>query len=219
MNKETIFWNTDTQHDFMRNDESFKGALAVPNARTIEPNLKLLTRFARENGYRVINTADWHTFNDREISTTPDFVSTYPMHCQKDTKGAEYVPAASPINAYVIDWADESFDKDRLVKAREVVLYKNEFDIYSGNPHANTVIQVLNPARVIHYGVATNVCVDQAVMGNLKRDLEVIVVSDAMKDLPHLVGTPLETKKVLDRWQKNGVKLVTTKDLLEGSVL
>ena len=29
----TIFWNVDTQYDFMRNDESFKGALPVPNAK------------------------------------------------------------------------------------------------------------------------------------------------------------------------------------------
>ena len=29
----TIFWNVDTQYDFMRDDESFKGGLPVSGAR------------------------------------------------------------------------------------------------------------------------------------------------------------------------------------------
>ena len=57
----TIFWNVDTQYDFMRDDSSFKGALAVPGAKSIEKNLKKLTDFARENEYQIVNTADYMT--------------------------------------------------------------------------------------------------------------------------------------------------------------
>ena len=60
-----IYWNVDTQFDFMRKE----GKLNVENAVTIEPNLERITKFARENGFPIVNTADWHDENTEEITT------------------------------------------------------------------------------------------------------------------------------------------------------
>jgi nicotinamidase/pyrazinamidase len=215
MKSNIFFWNTDTQYDFMRNDEEYRGKLAIEGARGIEPNLERLTQFARRNNYRIVHTADVHTSEDEEISKNPDFVNTYPMHCERDTLGAEFVQASRPQEAYIVDFKENYFSPDRIKEAREIVIYKNRFDVYSGNPHTSEIVKIISPRTIVHYGVATNVCVDQAITGSLDRGLEVIAVVDAMKGLDHLTGTPLETKKVIERWQRRGARLITTEGLIE----
>lgn len=214
----TIFWNVDTQYDFMRNDDSFKGALPVPNAREIEGNLVGLTDFAAYKRHTVVNTADWHGMDDEEISLEPNFVSTYNPHCMARTEGAEYVLATRPLNAYKIDWKDANFNRDKLLKNRNIIMYKNKFDIFTGNHLANEVVKILAPEKAVVYGVALNVCVDFAVRGLRERGVDVYAVVDAMKDLPHLKGTPLDTETVLANWKNLGAKLVTTKDVLEDRI-
>lgn len=183
----TLFWNVDTQYDFMRDDESFKGALAVPGARAIEPALERLTTFAHDHGIQVVNTADWHSLQSKELSATPDYVTTFPPHCLQHTKGAQFVEATAPKDPYIIDWQDRMFNQVALARHRgDIVLYKDHFDIFRGSPHADGVLEVVNPDRVVVYGVATNVCVDYAVRGLLERGKAVIVTSDAIKELPNL---------------------------------
>lgn len=199
----TIFWNVDTQKDFMRDDESFKGALAIPGARGIEGNLGVLTRLAGARGIQVVNTADWHTPDDAELSDEPDFDNTFPPHCLAETEGAGYVLATQPEDPYKIDWRQETFDREEVLGRRNLILYKNRFDVFAGNPHTGAVVDAINPDRVIVYGVATNVCVDCAVQGLLERGVEVYVPTDAIKELPN---RPLP----LDGWVKKGAKLITT---------
>jgi nicotinamidase-related amidase len=211
-----IFWNVDTQYDFMRDDDSYRGKLAVPGARDIEENLLRLTQHARENNYGVINTADWHIWGDAEISREPNFVSTYPMHCERETLGAKFVPATDPFNPYVIDCRDGKYEEDKVRTERNIVLYKNQFDAFAGNKLTKEVVNLKNPNSVIVYGVALNVCDDFAIMGNIEAGRKVYAVLDAMKDLPHLAQTPLATNLVLEKWKANKVRFVTTKDVLEG---
>jgi len=199
----TIFWNVDTQYDFMKPD----GKLSIPGATEIEGNLEYLTKFAAVQEIKVINTADYHTFDSRELSATPDFKTTFPPHCMEGTLGAEFIGATKPANPYVIDWRDQNFDPAKMQKHRNIVLYKDEFDAFhpAGAPHTEKVLNVVNPRRAIVYGVATNVCVDFAVRGLLKRGIDVYVPLDAIKELP---GLPLE--KVLAAWKNEGAVLIKT---------
>ena len=209
---EKIFWNVDTQYDFMRDDTDFKGKLPVPDARKIENNLAKLTGLAKENGIYVVNTADWHNKDSPEIAENPDFVNTFPPHCLKNTKGAEYVPATRPKNPYVVDWENQDLNLEEMAKKRNMVIYKDKFDVFAGNPHTNKIVENLNPNKAIVYGVATNVCVDQAVRGLLERNVEVYAVTDAMKELPNL---PLP----YENWKEKGVNLVTTQKILENKLI
>ncbi|MCB9359264.1 cysteine hydrolase [Candidatus Woesearchaeota archaeon] len=207
----TVFWNVDTQYDFMRNDETHKGKLPVEGARAIEGNLELLTKLAAREGMQVVNTADWHTYDDPEIDdNNPDFVNTFPMHCEAKTKGAEYVPATKPQDPYIVDCRNGQYDAEKLRTERNVQFYKNEFNIFTGNKLAEAAVDIIAPDRVIAYGVATNVCVDFAVMGNLERGREVYVVEDAVKELPHL---PLDA--TMDRWKDAGAKFIKTAEVAD----
>lgn len=202
----TIFWNVDTQYDFMRNDESFKGALHVPGAREIESNLEKITRYAEKNNIIVVNTADWHNENSAEFSSNPDYKTTFPPHCIEHTKGAGYIPATDPNNSYIIDWKLPDIIPEKVLGHRNITLYKDAFDIFKGSPHTEKILEILKPGKVIVYGVATNACVDQAVRGLLKKNYEVYVVLDAIKELP---GVNLEV--LFNSWK--GAKFTLTKNI------
>lgn len=198
----TIFWNVDTQYDFMRSG----GKLYVQGAEQIEGNLERLTRLADKRKIKVVNTADWHNKDTEELSVTPDFIKTFPEHCMEYTQGAAFVPATNPKDPYIIDWKDEKFDEKEAKERRNLVLYKDKFDAFLGTPHADSIVKLLAPERAIVYGVATNVCVNDAVLGLLERKVKVYVPTDAIKELPNL---PLPYEK----WQENGAVLTTTNDI------
>jgi nicotinamidase/pyrazinamidase len=206
-----VQWNTDTAYDMMRDDASFKGALPVPGAREIEPTLDELTRYGRENGVIIVNTADWHNEETQEISDEPDYQTTFPAHCMRGTKGARFVPATRPRKPYTIDWQDETFDEKALLAAQEIVMYKDHFGIFQGSKHADRVVELLNPDRVVVYGVATNVCVNYAVEWLLERGREVYVITDAIKELP---GSNLD--EILQGWEDGGATLLTAEQYMNG---
>ena len=196
----TIFWNVDTQVDFMEPD----GKLYVKGAEEIRPVLEKITRFAREHNLRVVNTADYHLVNSAELSNHPDFVNTFPPHCMAESKGAMYIPETDPENPIIIDWnqeliLDSHFDNPE--RFRNILIRKDAFDVFAGNPYTGKVLDILRPDRVFVYGVTTNVCVDQAVTGLAERGKEVFVFTDAIKELPNI---PLPFEK----WQKLGVTMI-----------
>ncbi|MBW2993109.1 cysteine hydrolase family protein, partial [Candidatus Woesearchaeota archaeon] len=176
-----------------------------------ENNLERLTKFAEEKKIKTINTGDWHTPDSEELSDKPDYITKFPLHCLIGTKGAEYVPATNPQDTYVIDWRDKTFDAGKVKAHRNIILYKDAFDIFEGSSHADRVLEIIKPDIAVVYGVATNVCVNYAVNGLLARGVDVYVPTDAIKELPNL---PLE--ETISAWKKAGAKLTTTQQILEG---
>lgn len=203
-----IFWDVDTQYDFMRPD----GLLAVPGAPAIEPALERLLAHARAKRLRIVHTGDWHNAASPEISATPDFRTSFPPHCLQGTAGAAPIPATAPRNPYVVDWQAEKVDVDALRRhSGEIVIRKDAFDVFDprGGPHTERVLELLAPKRAVVFGVATNVCVDCAVRGLRKRGVAVSVPLDAVKELP---GLPLQA--TLDAWRAAGAELTTTADVV-----
>lgn len=215
MKEKLIFWNVDTQYDFMREsvEQGYKGCLPIKDAILIEPNLEKLTDYALRNNIRVVNTADMHDENTKEISENPDFANTFPEHCMRGSLGAAFVPATTNpiIPPYIVDWKAKTFDEELVKASKNLVLYKDHFNIFQGNKHANKIVRLINPKKAVVYGVATNVCVDYAVKGLLERKVDVYVPLDAIKEIPAL---PLPYKE----WEARGAKLITTKDVLEGKI-
>lgn len=201
MKKNIVFWNVDTQNDFMKID----GSLPVPDAHKIGDNLQLLTNLAKKLGIKVVNTADWHNEHSVELSDAPDFVKTFPKHCMMNTSGAEFVPETKPENPYVIDWQDNDFDEKPVRENRNLLLYKDDFDIFKGNKHTDKVLEIIKPDFVIVYGVATNVCVNYAVLGLRERKIKTFVISDAVKELP---GCSLD--ELFSTWTGKGAADIKT---------
>lgn len=197
-----VFWNVDTQKDFINAD----GKLPVEGAEKIKTNLATLTNYAKDLGVRIVSTADCHNSDSAELSDKPDFIKTFPNHCMRGSKGVEFIEETYPgDHALVIDWEDEEVDTDMIAAADDIVLLKDAFNVFEGNKFTDKVLDKLDPDCIVVYGVATNVCVDAAVTELLKRKRNVVVVIDAIKELP---GLPLEA--VIKNWQKLGATFCVT---------
>lgn len=203
----TIFWDVDTQVDFMLPS----GSLAVPGAVGLLPNLGRLTAGARAAGITIVHTADDHELHDEEISAEPDFVETFPPHCLRGTEGALRLSetAAAP-GAADIPPAGDGIDVAAVAGAAEIVLRKNRFDAFS-NPAAVPLLRALAPETVVVYGVALEVCDRYAVEGMLALDpgLDIVVVEDAVAALDPARGTEL-----LEDWRRRGVRVLSTDQVL-----
>jgi nicotinamidase/pyrazinamidase len=198
---DVIFWNVDTQFDFV----SPQGKLYVPGAETLKPHWAELTELAESKSIRVVNTADWHYSNSIELSSNPDFISTFPPHCMANTPGAAFIEETYPKKSLVIDW-DKDFSLIEVLinkeKIKNYTLRKDAFDVFKGNRYTELILNVLSPETVIVYGVTTNVCVNDAVIGLASRVKRVIVVENAIKELPN-IPLPFES------WKKWGVLLLS----------
>ena len=196
-----LFWNVDTQIDFVYP----RGKLYVQGAEELRPQWKELTELAKENLIRVVNTADYHYPNSAELDSSPDFVNTFPEHCMAGTRGADYIRETDPEDSLIFDWDKEYLITPELFNTedhRNFIIRKDAFDVFEGNPMTDTILKQLNPETVVVYGVTTNVCVDAAVKGLVKKVKKVYVIKDAIKELPNI---PLP----FDAWKKKGVEMIT----------
>ena len=202
---EVIFWNVDTQFDFV----SPQGKLYVPGAEKLKPNWAKLTELAKRKLIRVVNTADWHYSNSAELSSSPDFVNTFPPHCMANTSGAEYIAETNPGESMILNWDMNYLINNEIInqeKYRNYKIRKDAFDVFKGNPYTDELLNFLSPETVVVYGVTTNVCVNDAVVGLASRVNRVIVVENAIKELPNI---PLP----FENWRKLGVELMMLDDV------
>ena len=205
-----IFWDVDTQYDFMHAD----GKLYVPEAERIIPNLKRLSDYAHGHAICVVASADDHVASHPEISETPDWRSTFPPHCMRGTAGQKKIPETALRDPLVIEPArvDRSVLADRLRAHKgDILFHKHRFDVFT-NENVPAVLDVLNPDDIVLYGVATDVCDKAAVEGLLERrpHTRLFVVTDAVRGIDKDVSDQL-----LKDWGDEGVRLVKTKEVVE----
>ena len=204
-----IFWDVDTQYDFMRAD----GRLYVPDAESIIPNVRRLTEYAHRWGVRVVASADDHEPGHRELSDEPDWTGTFPPHCMRGTPGQAKIPETALRDPLLIE-PEPTDPRDLAARIRahagDILLHKHWFDVFT-NVHTEVVVETLAPERVVVYGVATDVCNRYAIEGLLARwpGLPVFAVTDAMKPIHAHTAT-----RLFEVWWEQGVRLVTTDDVL-----
>ncbi len=171
----TILWDVDTQFDFMLPD----GRLYVPGAEETVPAMKRLVDAARAAGIVQVASADDHELTDSEISDEPDFVTTYPPHCLRGTRGARKIPETEQEDP--VPLALEPVP-DRYLEGREFLLLKKNFDVFT-NPNTERLLDRLAPDEIVVFGVATDVCDAAAIRGFLARGRKVRFVQDAARGL------------------------------------
>lgn len=212
MKRPVIFWDVDTQHDFMDAD----GKLYVPDAEQIKPNLERLTAFAHARQIPIVASANVRAPEDRELSATPDFRATFPEHCLRGTRGAEKIEETRLVSPLVIE--PEPVAHDELARrlgghAGDVLIHKRGFDVFA-NPNTETLLEAWDPTEIVVYGVALDVCNRYAIEGFLERGVPRIhLVVDATKAIH-----PEDTRALLDDWTRQEVRLVTTGEVVEGRV-
>jgi len=208
-----VFWDVDTQYDFMAD----YGRVYVPGAKEIWGNLKELTRHAREKKIRIFGSVDDHMPGDPELSRTPDWRTTFPPHCMKGSPGTSKIEATQPKNPYWVErWAYDpgTFQRKVLDHPDEVYILKTTFDVFS-NPNTEKVLDLVAPERVVLYGVSEDRAIAHTVRGMLARGKHALyVVGDATR-----ANDPAAVEALRAEWTAAGVKYVTTAEVLDQGVI
>lgn len=213
MRRPVIFWDVDTQHDFMDPD----GKLYVTGAELIKPKLAQLTSYAHLHGIPIVASSDDHALEHAEISTTPDFATTFPPHCMRGTKGAEKIPETALVTPLVIE--PDAIPHETLVRTLsshqgDVLLRKHRFDVFS-NSNTTTVIEAWDPTEIVLYGVTLDYCVRYALDGLINVGIPTIhLVLDATRPI---VESSVEA--LVAGWKKQDVRVVTTDDVVCGRIV
>jgi nicotinamidase/pyrazinamidase len=204
-----IFWDVDTQVDFMHPD----GKLYVPGAEEIAPTLQRLVAAARDAGLVHVASADDHELTDPEIDDEPDFRNTYPPHCLRGTRGAQKIPEteqADPLPLSLVPFPP-GLVPQLVGGRREILLLKKNFNVFT-NPNTDPLLDALDPDEIVVFGVATDVCDDAAIRGFLQRGRRVVFVEDAARGLD-----AERTAACTAAWREGGVAFATA-DAVLGSL-
>lgn len=209
MTTPVLFWDVDTQVDFIQPD----GKLHVPGSESIVPNLARLTTYAHARGIPILASADVHTPDHAEISRTPDYRTTFPPHCMRGTPGQRKIPATGLHHPLVVDpdpQDPEPLRRRVLAHEGDFLIHKHHFDVFT-NPNLPPILEALAPERVVLYGVALDICDRYAVEGILRHrpGVSLAVVTDATRAIDAAHGA-----KLLEEWRARGVRLATTAEIV-----
>jgi len=207
MKKQTVFWDVDTQFDFMRPE----GKLYVPEAESIIDKVSEVRKFALENGFSIIADIDWHSAGNKEISDSPDFKRTFPPHCMAGSPGAERVGYLGSVPIEYVQTDEMSagtlrklVDKDQF----HVVIRKESIDAFE-NPNAHRLVALVRPKVMVVFGVALDFCVYYVLRGLAEhKAIKLILLKDAVKGL----GARPE-HEILNELRQMGVKITEFADL------
>jgi nicotinamidase/pyrazinamidase len=201
-----VLWDVDTQVDFMLPG----GKLYVPGAETVAAAMGRLVGAAREAGIPHVASADDHELTDPELAGPPDFRNTYPPHCLRGTRGAARIPETEqddPLPFALVPYPP-GLVPGLLSGRRETLLLKKNFDVFT-NPNTERVLEALDPAEIVLFGVATDVCDDAAIRGFLRRGRKVTFVEDAARGLDEDRVAACTTA-----WREGGVAFSTADEVI-----
>jgi nicotinamidase/pyrazinamidase len=196
-----IFFDVDTQRDFMDAD----GALYVPGAETVCPNIERLLRAAGERKITTVSSGDAHEPGDAEFEI-------FPPHCIDGERGAERVFADLPALLRQEIAVDAAADQQaRLQPASHYVVKKKVFDLFS-----NQWLEGLRrkgefkDEQCVVFGVATDYCVRACALGLAEAGARVLLVGDAIRGVAEET-----TSRTIDEMRAAGVEFTTTDEVLK----
>jgi len=198
VSRNVIFWEVDTQADFMLPG----GNLYVPGAERLLPNIRKLTDAARQGRVFLVSHGCYHTKDDPEFKT-------FPPHCIKGTPGSAYVPEALTERVVTVPNDPSAKLPDNLAPYQQIHLEKQTLDIFESR-HADELVKRLGSDKeFVVFGVVTEYCVRFATKGLLERGHRVSVVQDAIETLKAEDG-----QRTVAELQALGAKFISTDQAL-----
>ncbi len=198
--RKIVFWEVDTQADFMLPG----GKLYVPGAEKLIPNIRRLVQAATETNTFLVSSGDAHPEGDPEFKR-------FPPHCLRGTPGARIIPEGLGKTFRTLPNDGSSKVPENVLSGPQVVIEKQTLDVFD-NPKTSTLVEHLgSDAEYVVFGVVTEYCVSCAVKGLLARGRKVAVVRDAIETLKRDDGD-----RALDDMKGLGARLITTEDAIKG---
>jgi nicotinamidase/pyrazinamidase len=195
-----LFWDVDTQVDFI--DPA--GKLYVGGAEKIIDNLRRLTNFAVQQGIPIIASTDAHVASDPEFRD-------YPPHCLAGTPGQKKVSGTVLANHYLVPNRKVELPRN-LSGYAQIIVEKQALDVFT-NPNMEGLLQPFGRDReIVLYGVVTEICVDRAAVGLIRRGYRTHLVQDAIQHLD-----AAKAQATVKEVQHHGGQILSTEEVLTGA--
>ena len=200
----TIFYDVDTQRDFILPDGKFH----IAGAEKMVPTLKAITDLAREQKVRLVCSVDCHVPGDPLLKSAG---GPYPDHCMAGTPGQKKIPETEPLNPLVLETKEYSTDeiKKILQHQGEIVFRRQQFDALADSTQVRAILRlVLQPYQdIVIYGVYTEACADREITSLIGLGPKLHVVKDAVA----IIGD--ETPGFNQKLQQEGVEMLSFDEL------
>ena len=222
---ETALVIIDVQRGFMPKPEKAIhdlpgfGELGVSGGEKIVAPINALTRHFANTGAIIATTQDWHPKETAHFSRQPNYTDTWPTHCVGETPGAMLAPnllvAQNQALAHAFRKGQESITKPTddksytgaLATAVETKQLLPEFLKQRG------VKYVVAVGLALGDGGKNKLCLDSTAVDLKDEGFEVTIATDAVEAV-----LPENRQKSLDAMSRLGIKLATTKEILDGEV-
>ena len=198
----------DAQAGFMPTQTAVVGTgeLGVSEGNLIIPVVNQLTQSALGRGWDIFTTQDWHPTQTAHFSATPNYTTTWPVHCVAGTAGAMIHPAITvPPRATIFH------------KGMEVLNDGADDTSYSGY-YAHTDAGLTLPAWIVQrqithvylVGLAFDYCVGSTALDLAQRcGVAVSVIIDATRPV-----AMASQQTMLARMAAAGVTVTTTNEVM-----
>ena len=200
----TIFYDIDTQRDFILPDGKFH----VAGAEAIVPKLKTLTSLAHDQQVRIVCSVDCHVSGDPMLKS---WGGPYPDHCLAGTPGAQKIDETAPLNPLYLKNKEYTPSEIQQVLDHhgEIIFQRQQFEALANNAHLRAILRlVLRPYKnIVIYGVYVEICADREITALIGLGPKLHVVKDAV------VCSGIEPKSFFEKWQQAGVELITLDEL------
>jgi nicotinamidase/pyrazinamidase len=198
MNSRVVFWEVDTQADFMLPG----GKLYVPGAERLLPNIRRLTDAARQDRVFLVSHGCYHGENDPEFKI-------FPPHCVKGTPGSAYVPEALTDKILIVPNEPEARIPNNLSPYQQILLEKQTLDVFQSRHAEELLKRFAETTEFVVFGVVTEYCVCFAAKGLLDRGRRISVVQDAIETLKSE-----DSDRTIAELKAAGAKIITTDQAL-----
>ena len=195
MQSSQIFWDVDTQVDFLSPGEK----LYVPGSEAIVPALQRLTQWAAENKVLVVASVDAHHEDDPEFQH-------WPPHCLVGTEGQQKIPETTLPRQLVLPNHPVKLPAD-FSAWQQLIVEKQQLDVFT-NPNTEPLMEQLGRPDIVLYGVVTELCVALAAKNLLRQGCRVTLVEDAIASLE-----PAKARTYVDELIQHGAKIASTSEV------
>jgi len=202
-----VFFDVDTQNDFMKKD----GALYVPGAEELIPVIGELTSLALRHGIQIVGSVDEHYGDEKHRSMESELQrwgGPFPDHCMMTSTNIKIPTNGSrKVNEDLffgyerrIRWTG-GMDSAVFIDGNPILFSKQTYDVFT---HQNLVptLKSFNVTEAYVFGVATDYCIQAAVLGLRKMAIDTYIIEDAIAGVD-----PKTTDLAMDKMKTAGAML------------
>ena len=172
----------DVQNDFCPG-----GALGVPHGDEVVAPLNALIKEFLMRGEIVVKSRDWHPPQTKHFA---DYGGTWPVHCVRDTPGAEF--------------HRELLDDPRIIIISKGMGDEDNYSAFDGTELAQLLRQH-GVKEVWVGGLATDYCVKQTVLDARREGFQVKAITGAMRAVEI---NPGDGARAIEEMQRSGAEIV-----------